>query len=383
MRTGISLILWLAAPMFALWSLAPNAAAAEFEKSTPYYEDDAWYDVSEWLDGNDYNPTDEVVGKWDDEKYNANTASSDSDNDTNRTAKKTAINDKQNANNAWSQDYDQNGRYADYGNPGRSGNYDFASIYYDYDRDGYCDALVTYQDTNGDGSYDKFDYFAFNTTKATEEGKRQGDQQPKSSKRHQVTGKIKDTNIADLRKGAQRLVAQVATDENKSILVDLGAADKYTLVGKQETQSNNQQSSAKQIIKTGDRVTASGPLIKVGDKEVLLAQSAKVGDQQEQQINRSGRMINGRVAKMKTAKVRGEEHKLALLSLESGKQALVDLGAADQLNVKLAEGDQIGVNGVPVKVKNRLVILANSITKDGEKSKIDRVALKDKAKSGP
>src|SRR4051812_37629482 len=45
------------------------AAAAEFGDNTPYYEDDAWYDVSEWFDGNDYNPTDEAWWRWDDETY--------------------------------------------------------------------------------------------------------------------------------------------------------------------------------------------------------------------------------------------------------------------------------------------------------------------------
>jgi len=46
-------------------------------------EDDAWYDISEWFDGNDYNPTDEAIGRWDDEIFSYEDArtSSDSDND--------------------------------------------------------------------------------------------------------------------------------------------------------------------------------------------------------------------------------------------------------------------------------------------------------------
>jgi hypothetical protein len=43
----------------------------------PYYEDDAWFDISEWLDGNDYNPTDEIAGKWDDETYDWSAVESD------------------------------------------------------------------------------------------------------------------------------------------------------------------------------------------------------------------------------------------------------------------------------------------------------------------
>ena len=357
-------------------------AAAEFEKSTPYYEDDAWYDVSEWLDGNDYNPTDEVAGKWDDEKYSHNTASTDSDNDTKRTADDAEAK-KQDSNDDSASEYGKSGRYADYGNANRDGNYEFVSIYYDFDHDGYCDALASYQDNNGDGTYDKVDYFAFNTTKPGDDDKGQAnEQQQQSSKRHEVAGKIKSTKLVDVGNDSQRLVAQVSTDNNHMVAVDLGAADQFAGGANQKRQSNDKQDSATRTVKTGDQITASGPIVKIGDTQVVLAQSVKIGDQQEQQINRSGRMINGKVAKLKSAKVRGEEHQMALLTLDSGKQALVDLGATDTLKVKLAEGDQIGVNGVPVKVKDRLVILANSVTKNGEKSKIDRVALKDKVKSG-
>ena len=43
--------------------VATLQADDEFGDNTPYYEDDAWYDVSEWFDGNDYNPTDEAIGR--------------------------------------------------------------------------------------------------------------------------------------------------------------------------------------------------------------------------------------------------------------------------------------------------------------------------------
>ena len=63
-------------------SMPQFAAAEEVNRGTPYYEDDAWYDVSEWFDGNDYNPTDEVWFRWDDERYQAaDDTGSDVDND--------------------------------------------------------------------------------------------------------------------------------------------------------------------------------------------------------------------------------------------------------------------------------------------------------------
>jgi hypothetical protein len=84
---------------------------------------------------------------------------------------------------------------------------------------------------------------------------------------------------------------------------------------------------------------------------------------------------------MKTVKVRGQDHQLAIIKLQSGQQALVDLGPADRLQADLAENDQIQVNGVPVKVQDRLVFLANSVSKDGNKVNIERTARKDAKQS--
>lgn len=61
----------LAAALSAAVALPITCVRAdnEFGANTPFYEDDAWYDVSEWFDGNDYNPTDEAIGRWDDEVF--------------------------------------------------------------------------------------------------------------------------------------------------------------------------------------------------------------------------------------------------------------------------------------------------------------------------
>jgi len=62
--------------------ISAAAIADDGATSSAHYEDDAWYDISEWMDGNDYNPTDESVWRWDDEVYNAHEDTSDDwDND--------------------------------------------------------------------------------------------------------------------------------------------------------------------------------------------------------------------------------------------------------------------------------------------------------------
>ena len=340
---------------------ATIASADEFESRTPYYEDDAWYDVSEWLDGNDYNPTDEAIGRWDDEIYQQANAGNDSDNDANNGYAQ----DQKSKDDDWFYDNSDNRKSSHYSDQNVKGVYAYRWDYYDYDRDGYYDAMTSLRDTNNDGSYDHLDYYAFSdsTADANRDGQKQksADDQG-SSKNEKLTGTVKSIKKMNVRGDAQRWVTQITTDDGQAKMADLGPVDE--LKGK---------------LSEGQKVTVQGPTAKAGKHQVLVAQSVSFGDQGEQQINRSGRKLSGKVSKVHRAKVRGEEHQMALLKLESGKQALVDLGSADSLDVNLKEGDQIDVRGLPVKVKDRLVIIANSVTKSGEKTKIERVAAKDEA----
>jgi hypothetical protein len=52
----------MAISLVGLFAAPSQLTAEEWEEHTPYYEDDALLDVTEWLDGNDYNPTDERFG---------------------------------------------------------------------------------------------------------------------------------------------------------------------------------------------------------------------------------------------------------------------------------------------------------------------------------
>jgi hypothetical protein len=135
------------------------------------------------------------------------------------------------------------------------------------------------------------------------------------------------------------------------------------------------------MVKEGDQIIVHGPILKDGDKQVLMAQKAEVGNQPEQQIHRAGQQISGQISNLKTTKVRGHEHQLAILNLQSGKHALVDLGHADKLNLDLAKNDQIQVQGIPVKIKNRLVFLANSVSKGSERANIQRTATRSSPQS--
>ncbi len=161
--------------------------------------------------------------------------------------------------------------------------------------------MVSYQDTNGDGSYDEYEFYSFNTSRnASDQKGKTGKQQPQgSSKQVQVTGKIENSKKVMVRNGGERLVAQVASDQGKTFIVDLGRADQF---GNQERQGQQAAQSSlqdQQRLQEGEQITVSGPMIKVSDKQVVVVQTVKHGDKQQQQINRSARTINGKITKMK------------------------------------------------------------------------------------
>jgi hypothetical protein len=338
-------------------SAPPRAQADEFEQQHAFYEDDAWYDVSEWLDGNDYNPTDEVVGRWDDETYGAAPQSGDEDNDA------PASQDQNIADGSSRPETDATQRQSYYSDPNEQNIYTYRWDYFDYDLDGYYDAMTSFHDSDNDGSYEHVDYYYFTDLKKGSQSKSADAKDQKADQRQSksvaVTGTVKSVKKAEVRGGEQRWVAQVATNDGQQRMVDFGPASE--LKGK---------------LSEGQKVTAHGPLLKAGENHIVLAQRVSLGDEQEQQINRSGRQLSGKIAKLHHAKIRGEQHQMALLNLDSGKQALIDLGNAESLGVKLQENEQIEVRGVPVKVKDRLVVIANSITHSGEKTEIERVASK-------
>ncbi len=392
MRNLSFYFLAMATPLVALAFGILASTGDEWEKNTVLYEDDAWYDVSEWLDGNDYNPTDETIGEWDDEIYNWDSNDSDVDDDVYGYGY-----DEYDTSDDWYYDYYDNNDYQDYYALNGEGIYEHFYDYQDYDNDGTYDAYSTYYDSDNDGTYDRFEYYRFSTfdsgqdsptnqngspessqdrDKAKQEA---GKRQQASSKQFQVSGEVQKTKKMQVRNGPQRMIAQVSGEQDNNYIVDLGRADQFS---QQDQEQNQQQTSKKLKVKEGDRISASGPMMKVGDKQVLLAQSVKIGSEQEHSINRSSRTVSGKVSKTKNTKVRGHEVQMVILDLDSGKQALIDLGKTDELDEKVAEGDQLQVTGIPVKVKDRSVILAKSFTKNGEKTKIERTAMRMKSKSG-
>ncbi|SMP67252.1 hypothetical protein SAMN06265222_110126 [Neorhodopirellula lusitana] len=322
------------APALALTVTPPiHANDTTAEKSTvgSRYEDDAWYDVSEWFDGNDYNPTDEAIGRWDDERfdYRDKQTSTDNDNDV----------EVVDADEFYGEDWDDG--YGIFTDSDRDGRYETYSRYHDTDGDYLNDSYATYQDDDGDGMYDsyKFSELGGHSKHAVHNSEvAQSTREGLVGKAHTVSGKITESKHVR-RLGGLALVLKVDTNDQKSMWVDMGT------------------NSAFQLFK-GDQLTATGPINKVGDKNILVATSIE-NDGNKVPVTRTGRQYSGTIKSTKTANVRGEDRTVAKLETEDGKTLTVDMGTPEKAK-QFKKGDQVDVTGVPVKVGDRVILIADS-----------------------
>ena len=361
------LFTWLLAASTGLLTATQATQLRADETSTSLYEDDAWYDITEWFDGNDYNPTDEQFFKWDDEVYDAEDAANswDRDNDTASYGF-----DNSNTTDDWYYDYDYND-YSSCDDYDANGRYELWSQYYDYDNDGYYDAYSSYLDWDGDGVYEDYSYLSFASSGHDEQKADQAKKDAAASKAQRnakmfaVDGQIESLKQVKGISG-KRLIAHVANNNDQKVVVDLGSPGQF------ETK-----------LAKGDEITARGPVTKVGDKQVLVAKQVE-HEGTSKNIDRSPRHLSGKIVDTMKSKPRSDQawkHMLVKLQTEEGKQALVDLGPADQLKVDLKQGQEVDVSGVAVKMQQRPVLFASKISVDGKDYSIDRRTQKKDANS--
>ncbi|NNE01201.1 MAG: hypothetical protein HKN47_28130, partial [Pirellulaceae bacterium] len=235
-------------------------------------------------------------------------------------------------------DYD--GGYASFRDDDNDGFYESYSRYHDLDGDRLHDSYATYRDTNRDGQYDdyKLNQTVAGTPNAVHRSKvAQSTKEGLSGKREQISGKIVDTKYVK-RLGQPSYLLHVQSQDGKKMWVDMGSNSTYQLF-------------------KDDSVTAHGPIVKMGDKRVLLATMVDI-DGKQRAVPRTGRRFSGTVKSTRTAKVSGQEHLVAKLETESGKMLTVDMGdVADNKTVK--KGDNVEITGVPVKVGDRVVLIAD------------------------
>jgi hypothetical protein len=331
-------------------------ADKEFGSNTPYYEDDAWYDVSEWFDGNDYNPTDERWYRWDDETYQAaKDTGSDRDNDG-------WYGYRNNQNDRWFYDYYDPYPYSHL-NTRDNNFYDYGYRYYDYDNDGIYDAYASYTDWDQDGLYDDYDYYSFSNSGSDKQRKSAKDQVSKDSRRQSATGKIEKRKEVQVRGGKKHLVVAIEPEgakDKQNLMADLGRTDELKNVQ----------------IKEGDKITVQGPKAHVGKHDVIFAQSVTVDGKTTQISREAPKRFTGKVLSThETKSIRGKKHRMAMVETSENqktRKVAVDLGPADQLKAKVEKGTSLTFTGVPVKVKNKTLIMAQTIRQDDRVININR-----------
>ncbi len=319
------------APLLGVALISPNVFADEPIAAGSRVEDDAWYDVSEWFDGNDYNPTDEAIGRWDNEHfdYGDKQTSTDNDNDIETVA----------ADEFYGEDYDDG--YGVYADNDKDGNYESYSRYHDTDGDYLNDSYATYKDDDGDGMYETYDFSEIAGTDAIHSSNvAQTTQKGLSGKSVKVAGKITESKFVKRLSGLA-LMLQVQTNDGKSVWVDMGTNSRFQLF-------------------KGDSLTAFGPMIKAGNKQVLVATTIETQGKQAA-VKRTGRKYSGTIQSTKMANVRGEKRTVAKVKTDDGKTMTVDMGAGEPAK-KYKRGDKVSVTGVPVKIGDRVMLIADTTT---------------------
>ncbi|WP_146446591.1 hypothetical protein [Botrimarina colliarenosi] len=355
------------------------AKAAEDYSETPYYEEEPWYDITEWFDGNDYRRTaandtseadsDATVTDYEyDYGYHYDVDGDldygghyeDQYGDTQYGYESDYGYDDRYANDDWFYDYWYWNKGPSYYNDwDADGSYEYVTTYKDYDNDGYYDAYFTYRDWNSDGIYEDVDFYSFNNASGDKrsEGKEQGESMQSKARRTQGTvANVKKVKV----RGNEHLLVRLDGGEDKQSTVDLGPTEALQDFD----------------IAEGTEVQATGPVVKVGDKRLLVAKSAKISGQTFKP-NRNNSKVRGTIVSTRKFENRGATSLLATVkteegSSEEGAKLLVDLGPADKLATEFSEDDQVTVEGAPVKVNDKRILIASRVKHDGETTEIDR-----------
>lgn len=348
---------------------AGTALAQEWEDYTPYYEDDAWYDVSEWFDGNDYNPTDETIGNIDDEVYDFGKLDYDYDNDINVYQSESYNDADANDYDAWDSVYGYDARFGDddwfydyyddghasYSDTDGDGIYDYAYRYFDYDGDGVYDASLTTLDYDHDGLFDDYEYYAFVDEISRSDREKSRGSTSQASEERRISGTIEKTKSVSLPNRTHQVVQ--LSDSGERYFADLGPSGALRELN----------------IQQGDEIQVRGPMSRVGGKQVLMANSLTINDETTE-IDRSQRDTKGKIIGTHTAEIRGAEHIIVLLE-RNGRKRAADLGPAEGLgDLQLNKGDQITLSGPRVKVGDRLLVMAQTVHKGDKNVQVQRVS---------
>lgn len=321
-------------------------------ESSRYWEDDAWWDVTEWFDGNDVNSTNEAG-------FELDPQSSEIGEDPILTEGIEGYDawygfDGLNPENDWFYDFYDDG-YSVFWEPTTSGVYRYSSSYHDYDGDGFYDAFYSYNDLDGDGRIEDVKFTVFDDVSDRDRTRSDEVARARSSAKRLVIGKIAQTKQVSTR-NAKHLVVHLQLAEQDPIAVDVGAV---------------RQSDGLDLT-VGAVLEAHGPIVEFGGKPLMFAERV-VRDGEVHEVSREGLPVEGDLIDLQTTQVAGREHTVAMLSaLPRGNRWLVDLGPSAALDTELEQGDRIVVRGVPCRKDRKRVLMANKLHHGSRTEYIDR-----------
>lgn len=179
------------------------------------------------------------------------------------------------------------------------------------------------------------------------------DDSPDDATRYTITGKI-DAKKTGRVNGTDFLIVRVKQRDDQSVVVDLGPAENWSEIK----------------LQVDDSISATGSMEKIGDKAILMAEVATIS-QKQIRIERPSPTFTGTVEEVTSAKVSDSQHVFVVVATQDGNQ-IVDLGPVDSLKVTVTPKAKIVVHGVPVRMHDHQVVLAEQIDLDGHSHSIPR-----------
>jgi plastocyanin len=198
--------------------------------------------------------------------------------------------------------------------------------------------------------------------------------------------------------GSARMVANILTDDDNRVMVDLGPSDRLQ----------------KLELREGDRITVRGPVARIDDGRVMMANRVEAGGQQvavdrgpsdsgqRQQVSdrvtrRRGQSdegsregtrgassdsdqaatkrdaITGVVKSVREPDIAGRTHMVVSLQADDDRRLVVDLGPRQRLGSSdIQQGDRLTVCGPATDVGDQRVVVARQIKQDGRWRDIER-----------
>lgn len=191
--------------------------------------------------------------------------------------------------------------------------------------------------------------------------------QTQQAPQKRVSGTVlrsKDVQIRTLGQdtGQKNRLVLLQTQDGQRVVVDLGSWQQWQGVSLQE----------------GTQLRVQGRPVRISDRPVLLAEQIMVNGK-TQQVQRPDRPqakhVTGQIQRLKEVEIDGTDrkHMAALLKTQQGQQFVVDLGATQQVQqLRLKPGMQMQVRGRPVRIGDRLVLLAQQVMTNGKMVQIER-----------